>query len=186
MALLSSDRIVCTAREIVRTEGHERLSVRGLARQLNVTAPAIYDHLESKDAVLRAVAAAGYDELRATFSTSAETAIERMRERGLAYVRFAQTNPELFRLMFMFRPGAIAIEADNELNAATEVFEAGFDDVRQAIADGELVDSDPTHLTLTMWAAVHGVATVSLLAPAVADAVAGDVIDAMLTGLRPE
>ena len=58
MALLSAERIVGTAKQIVRTEGHERLSVRGLARRLDVTAPAIYDHLDSKEAVLRAVAAA--------------------------------------------------------------------------------------------------------------------------------
>lgn len=185
MALLSAERIVDTAKQIVRTEGHERLSVRGLARRLDVTAPAIYDHLESKDAVLRAVAASGYADLRTAHATRAETAIERMRERALAYVEFARTNPELFRLMFTFRPGAIAIEADNELGAATEVFEAGVDDVRQAITDGALVDRDPVHLSLTLWTAIHGVATVSLVAPPIADATAADVIDAMLAGLRP-
>ena len=186
MALLSQERIVHHAKEIVRTEGHARLSVRGLARQLDVTAPAIYDHIESKDAVLRAVAASGYDDLRAAYSTTAETAIERMRERALAYVEFARTEPELFSLMFMFRPNAIAIEADNELDAATEVFDDGVDDVRQAVADGALVDRDPIQITLTLWAAIHGVATVSLLAPPIADAVAADVIDAMLAGLRPD
>ena len=189
MALLSAERIVDAAKEIVRTEGPEGLSVRRLAGRLDVTAPAIYDHLDSKDAVLRAVAASGYDELTAAYSTTADTAdtaIERMRERALAYVEFARTNPELFRLMFMFRPDAIAIEADNELSAATDVFESGVDDVRQAIADGDLVDRDPVQITLTLWAAIHGVATVSLLAPSVAEAVAGDVIDAMLAGLRPD
>jgi AcrR family transcriptional regulator len=185
MALLSPERIVDTAKEIIRTEGHERLSVRGLARQLDVTAPAIYDHMESKDAVLRAVAASGYDELRTAYSTTADTAIDRMRERAIAYVEFARTRPELFRLMFMFRPTAIAIEADNELGAATDVFETGVDDVRQAIADGAVVDRDPIRVTLTLWAAIHGVATVSIVAPPVADAVAADVIDAMLRGLRP-
>ena len=103
--------------------------------------------MESKDAVLRAVAAAGYDELRAGYSTTAGTSIERMRERAAAYVEFARNRPELFRLMFMFRPNAIAIEADNELGAATDVFEAGLDDVRQAIADGSLVDRDPIQIT---------------------------------------
>lgn len=185
MALLSSERIVDTAKEIVRTEGHARLSVRGLARRLDVTAPAIYDHMPSKDAVLRAVAASGYDELLSMYATTADSAIERMRERSLTYVEFARTNPELFGLMFMFRPNAIAIEVDNELGAATDAFEAGVIDVRQAIADGDLVDRDPIQLTLTLWVAIHGVATVSIVAPSVANAVAADLIDAMLAGLRP-
>lgn len=185
MALLTRERIVHAAKELVRAQGRDRLSVRGLARELGVTAPAIYDHVESKDAVLRAVAASGYEDLRSTYSTTAGTAIERMHERALAYVEFARTNPEIFSLMFMFRPNAIAIEADNELDAATEVFDDGVDDVRQAIADGDLVDRDPVQLTLTLWAAIHGVATVSLVAPPIAEAVAADVIDAMLAGLRP-
>lgn len=185
MALLSSERIVDTAKEIVRTEGHARLSVRGLARELDVTAPAIYDHMASKDAVLRAVAAAGFDELDSAYASMGGRAIDRMRERSLAYVNFARTNPELFGLMFMFRPNAIAIEADNELGAATEAFEGGVIDVREAIADGDLVDRDPVKITLTLWAAIHGVATLSIMAPPVGDAVAADVIDAMFAGLRP-
>jgi hypothetical protein len=85
----------------------------------------------------------------------------------------------------MFRPNAIAIEADNELGAATDVFEAAQADVRLAIADGALADRDPVQLSLTLWAAVHGVATVSIVAPTVAEAVAADVVDAMLAGLQP-
>ena len=54
------------------------------------------------------------------------------------------------------------------------------------IADGSLVDRDPIQITLTLWAAIHGVATVSIVAPPVADAVAADVIDAMFRGLRPD
>lgn len=185
MALLTAERIVDTATEIVRTRGHEQLSVRGLARELSVTAPAIYDHMASKDAVLRAVAATGYDELRALYVTAAPRAIDRVRERALAYVEFARTHAEMFRLMFMFRPSAVAIEADNELGAASELFESSLVDIRQAITDGQLVDRDPVHLSLTLWAAMHGVANVAIVAPAISDAVGGDVVDAMLAGLSP-
>lgn len=185
MALLTRARIVEEARRVVERDGHEQLSLRGLAAALDVTAPALYDHVASKDDVLQAVAAQGYDELAASYDAQGERAIQRVRERALAYVEFARDHGELFRLMFMFRPHAVAIEIDNELSAATSVFEVGVDDVATAIGDGDLVDREPTQLGLTLWAAMHGVATVAILAPPVADAVAGDVIDALLAGLHP-
>ncbi len=185
MALLTRARIVGEALRLVEQNGYEQLSLRGLAASLDVTAPALYDHVASKDDVLQAVAAEGYRALQASYRAHGGQAIERVRERALAYVDFARDNPELFRLMFVFRPRAVAIEADNELNAATNVFESAVEDVRLAIADGELSDRDVDQLGLTLWAAMHGVATIATIAPPVADAVAGDVIDALLAGLRP-
>ncbi|MEM9517271.1 MAG: TetR/AcrR family transcriptional regulator [Actinomycetota bacterium] len=185
MALLTRARIVDQARQIIEADGHEQLSLRGLAGALDVTAPALYDHARSKDDLLQAVAALGYEELEAADAVGGERAIDRVRDRALAYVTFARDRPELFRVMFMFRPRAVAIEADNELPAATGVFDAAVDDVRQAIDDGDLVDRDADTLGLTLWAAMHGVATVATMAPPVADTVADDVIDALLAGLRP-
>ena len=185
MALLTRARIVDQARSIVEADGHEQLSLRGLAATLDVTAPALYDHAKSKDDLLQAVAACGYEELEAAYAVSGDRAIDRVRERALAYVAFARERPALFRVMFMFRPRAVAIEADNELPAATGVFDAAVDDVRQAIADGDVVERNANTLGLTLWAAMHGVATVATMAPPVAEAVAEDVIDALLAGLRP-
>ncbi|MFN3258730.1 MAG: TetR/AcrR family transcriptional regulator [Ilumatobacter sp.] len=187
MAMLTRERIIAAARNTVERDGHEQVSVRKLASELGVTAPALYDHVASKDEVLRAVAEQGYVALGEVSSVADELdrPIDRVRARALAYVEFARTHPELFRVMFMFRPAAVAIEADNELGAASEVFEAGQADLARAIAAGDLGGHDPVHLGLTMWAAVHGVATVSIIAPPVGASVAETVVDAMLAGLRP-
>lgn len=182
---LTRDRIVDEARRIVEARGSEQLSLRGLAAALDVTAPALYDHVRSKDEVLQAVAAQGYEALQASYDVHGDTAIERVRERALGYVQFARDRPELFRLMFMFRPRAVDIEHDNELSAATSVFEHALGDVHQAILDGDLVRRDPGELGLTLWASMHGVATIATLAPPVAEAVGPDVIDALLAGLHP-
>jgi AcrR family transcriptional regulator len=182
---LSRERIVDAARRAVDERGHEQLSLRRLASALDVTAPALYDHVASKSDLLRLVAEVGYHELAEASATELDRPIERVRARALAYVDFAQTHPELFRVMFLYRPAAVVIEADNELGAASDVFEVALVDLEQAIADGDLVDRPPTQLGLIMWAAIHGVATVSLIAPPVGSAVAIDVVDAMLAGLRP-
>lgn len=182
---LTRDRIVSAARRNIEDHGHEQLSLRKLAAELGVTAPALYDHVVSRDELLRLVAEQGYQALDTASVTTLEQPIDRVRSRAFAYVEFAQTHPELFRVMFLYRPAAVAIEADNELGAASEFYENGLIDLEQAIANGDLVDREPTQLGLVMWAAVHGIASVSLIAPPVGAAVAADVVDAMLAGLRP-
>jgi AcrR family transcriptional regulator len=138
MPLLSRDRIVAQAQETIERRGYEALSLRGLASSLDVTAPALYDHVQSKDDVLRAVAARGYEALAAASAVAGGRAIERVRERSLAYVRFARDRSELFRLMFRYRPAAVLIEADNELAAATNLFDTNSADLVRAISDGDL------------------------------------------------
>lgn len=176
---------MAVALDKIERDGHESVSLRSLARELDVTAPAIYDHVENKAEVLGAVATLGYLELTRSFDVEGDRAIDRCRSRARAYVTFAQRRPELFRVMFMYRPAAVDVEADNELSAASTTFDRGLEDITAAIADGDLVDRDPVQLNLTLWAAIHGVAQVALMAPPVADQVADDVIDAMLAGLRP-
>ena len=87
--------------------------------------------------------------------------------------------------MFLYRPGAVAIEADNELSAASSTFEDGVSDITQAIADGDIVNRDTIQINLTLWAAIHGVASIALIAPTLADQVVDDVVDAMFRGLAP-
>lgn len=54
--LLSTDRIVETARELVDAEGLAALSTRRLAAQLGVSGPSLYNHFRTKDEILEAVA----------------------------------------------------------------------------------------------------------------------------------
>lgn len=190
---LTRDRIVAVALDLIERHGHDALSLRALAAELEVTAPALYDHVDSKEALLQAVAVVGYEDLAvrsdraARLATDASTsaALARCRSGARTYVDYATERPELFRTMLRYRPDALPTEVDNELSAATSFFERGLDDVRQAIADGDFVDRDPVDVSLTIWAAIHGVATIALDVPEVAKHVADDVIDAVFTGLRP-
>ncbi|MEU3029549.1 TetR/AcrR family transcriptional regulator [Streptomyces incarnatus] len=54
--LLSTDRIVRTARELVDREGLAAVSTRRLAAELGVSGPSLYNHFRTKDEILEAVA----------------------------------------------------------------------------------------------------------------------------------
>jgi AcrR family transcriptional regulator len=54
--LLSTDRIVATARDLVDAEGLAAVSTRRLAAELGVSGPSLYNHFRTKDEILEAVA----------------------------------------------------------------------------------------------------------------------------------
>lgn len=54
--LLSTDRIIETARELVDAEGLAAVSTRRLAAELGVSGPSLYNHFRTKDEILEAVA----------------------------------------------------------------------------------------------------------------------------------
>ena len=80
----------------------------------------------------------------------------------------------------------IAIDVDNELDAASRAFEASFADISEMIKIGGLVNRDVVELSIMLWSAIHGVATVAMMMPNTEyEGLAGDVINAMLIGLHP-
>lgn len=181
---LHLDAIVAAAVQAV-DEG-DGLSLRGVARDLGVTAPALYDHIRSKDDLLRLVAQAGYDELarRWTDLDTTDTG-EWVRRSSAAYVAFALERPGLFSVMFRYRPAFVAGPGEVEDEGATAVFRQALDVLVGAVDRGEL-HGDPLAMALALWASVHGVATVRSMSPEMHDAhwLLDLVVDTLLTGWK--
>jgi len=190
---LTRDAIITTARRLLRTVGFDQTSLRRLATELGVTAPALYAHVTDKGDLLAALADTGFRELAARFDAIDADGLTdpllRARTHSLAYVDQALDDPDLFRVMFLFRPGSIDLPGvDNVLPSATVAFERAADTVAGAIAAGVIHPShDPLTAALTLWTTAHGVATVLLMGiPSDSSgraAVAEGVIDVCLAGL---
>lgn len=81
----------------------ESLSFREMARQIGVSANAVYRHFENKDSFLTALAAKGFQRLETEQSQTlqyANSQPEALKLFGLAYINFAKNNRNLFALMF--------------------------------------------------------------------------------------
>ncbi len=79
------------------------VSLREMAREVGVSATAVYRHFPDKGALMSALAQAGLDRLGAVQRQAAESAgggAAGFLATGRAYVRFALANPALFRLIF--------------------------------------------------------------------------------------
>ncbi len=184
---MNLDEIVDGAMGIIDDQGADALSMRGLARELGVSAPALYEHLDSRDQLLRILAQQGYDDLHSRWGVISGSALEWLLETGRAYVDFAVERPELFMLMHRFSPGAILGDPDIEHPAASALFDEGLDHIAAAIEAGDLRNDEPLDIAVALWAAAHGVAMVAIMTPGLADAtdLATRVVGGLLEGLRP-
>jgi AcrR family transcriptional regulator len=187
---LSRDAILAAARALVVQHGRSALSLRPLAARLDVTAPALYAHFESKESLLVALAEEEFSRLIVEIESSGGGAdpLDRVRAQSHAYVRYAVANPALFEIIFEFRPAwGPAPAAARELPLASKAFEISAVAVTEAIRAGELREQDPLMASLTIWAAVHGIATVVAAMPQLGDdyeaALVDSVIDSVLAGL---
>jgi AcrR family transcriptional regulator len=133
------------------------LSLRQLAREVGVSATAVYRHFPDKQALLSALAAAGIEQLGQFQQQAAADAPNNsaaFAATGRAYVRFALANPALFRLIFsQSGPVGESIFGDN---LAARLLQQRADTATR---------HDPAatrQLMVQAWAVVHGLAMLML------------------------
>jgi AcrR family transcriptional regulator len=138
------------------------LGLRELAREVGVSAAAIYRHFPDKGALMAALAHEGLERLAAaqrgaTAAAGGEKA--GFLGSGLAYVRFAVDNPALFRLIFS------SARSDDGLDASIEQVSPAMRGLRQDIErlmpPGMSAAARKT-AALHSWALVHGLAQLLL------------------------
>jgi AcrR family transcriptional regulator len=143
--------LVAAALDLLEAGGEAALSLRAAARACGVSAMAPYRHFASKEDLLEAVAARGFEDLAVALEAADAAAAghEALAAQGAAYVAFARRRPALFRLMFMRpcrTPGPSRAYGILARRAA-------------ALAGPGMPAED---LTLAAWSLVHGLAALIL------------------------
>ena len=100
-----SERIIATAWDQIAQQGASALSLRAIARKLNISAPSIYNYFPDRDALVTALIIEAYQsfgnqQLEARDSISPENLAGRLKAIGLAYRRWALTYPQRYQLIF--------------------------------------------------------------------------------------
>ncbi len=94
-----------TAWKQIAEFGAAALSLRAIARELNITAPAIYNYFPDRDALVTALIIDAYtsfgdSQLEARDSIPENKLSERMTAIGIAYRNWAHTHPQRYQLIF--------------------------------------------------------------------------------------
>lgn len=159
------DRIITQACELYLADGLDGFSMRKLARQVGVTAPALYRHYESREHVLADLVREAFRTFSAALYRALEgrTPLERFQRAGAAYLDFALREERWYGLLFISpeQIGMSALPEDIEAMGCA-IHQFWVDRVRECMDAGVLRSGDPVQVSLTMWAHAHGLVSLYL------------------------
>ena len=99
----SREDILEAARSLLLERGHDKLSLRGVARRASFSPAGLYEYFDNKDALVNAVAERIEQQLRLRLQAVADEAAEgqeRLVRILMAYIAYARENPEDFQLLY--------------------------------------------------------------------------------------
>jgi AcrR family transcriptional regulator len=161
--------IMDTARKLFAAEGYEAVSMRRIADAIEYSPTAIYVYFRDKDALIRDLCREDFGRLAAISNRLAEISdpIERIRQLGHAYVRFAVKHPNHYRLMFMTPDKNVELDhadLDRRGNPDVDGYAFLLHAVREAFDAGRFLPElkSPELIAQIFWAVPHGVASLQI------------------------
>ncbi|KZD20774.1 transcriptional regulator [Tardiphaga robiniae] len=181
--------LIAAALELAEEGGADAVSVREAARRAGVSPGAPFRHFPSRNDLMSAVAEEAQRRFRVSIAaaiagTSADDPLARFRAFGMAYMRWAMTNPAHFEVIssgkYFSHDQSEALREDNdELIAMTEQL------LMDALAQGQLRSSDLRVIKIAGRALVYGFARMKIDGHfprwGVADAEADQMAEAIIT-----
>ncbi len=193
-----SRSILDAARDLFVAEGYQNVSIRKIAERIEYSPAAIYGYFGSKDDIFFALAEEGF---RLLFSCTAEVRggevtaeqpadpLDSIRGALMTVYAFSKSHPEYFALMFVDR-SVPRISKNWERFGFIHEMRARMNDlIQQAIDAGTFpAGSRPDAVFRILMTGILGASVIGLcdrLSPGEdADAIARDILEATLTGLR--
>ena len=160
------DAILQAAVEMIREKGADKLSLRAIARKIDYSPAGLYEYFGSKEEIIEAVCTRANAYLnRYLRGVSTDLALDDyLIELGLAYVRYARENPEMFTMMFtnMSGPeGSFTVDDMSDEDAFSVVVKA----IQSGMESGEIASGgglDAFSISYGLWAVVHGMAVLQV------------------------
>ena len=136
----------------IAEEGAPALSLRGIARQLGITAPAIYNYYPRRDDLVTALIVDAFTSLgnsqKAALEALPEDALgERLATLGMAYRTWAVAYPQRYQLIFGTPIPGYHAPADITLPAAAWALTPLIHTLQAAYQDGQLKTEELSSLT---------------------------------------
>jgi AcrR family transcriptional regulator len=152
--------------ELLRAVGDpSEVSVRAVASRVGRTTPQIYEHFAGRTDLLHEAAKHALVGMAARVDAAVGQSPDfrkRLRARAHAYVDFAASNPNAYRVLFMS-------PAETELSPTELLDLAGMGavvrDLKDAKKAGRLAWPNVEQVALTMWVSLHGIASLKVTHP---------------------
>ena len=161
------EQILNAARELFAERGYEAVTMREIGKRIEYSATALYNHFADKEALVRELCRRDFSDFAQRFLDAvvgSKSPIDSMCRAGLVYLSFAEQFPQHYRLMFMTPLPETPPEADEREDPRMNAYVF----LRQLV-DGLLAGkylradlTNPDLIAQTIWAVVHGAASLEL------------------------
>lgn len=157
------EQLVRAARDLLVEGGLGAVSMRRVASQCGLSATAIYRHFPDKDALLSAAVLDGFRRFGAYLLDALEkpTPLERYRQIGRRYFDFARAHRHEYQLIFMTDCAGLGLQKLDETSKQeiSGTFQLLQDRIAECQAAGLFEAGDARALAASVWASVHGLAS---------------------------
>ena len=172
--LETRDVILRAAAGLLDDGGYDGLSLRQLAARIAYTPTTVYRYFSDKDELVGALLVEGYAAFTRAMGAAAESAsdpFDQLHAMGQAYVEFGLAHPVMYRVLFMQHPEIWRRIPPERVEAAcgAYAFQLLVSAVQRAIATGRTREKDAEAASLARWALMHGVVSLCLALPHLAD-----------------
>ena len=143
--------IITAAVNLVREQGESALNARNIASSLNCSTQPVFSNFATMEELRSAVIEAAETLCDAYITREVEKAeYPPYKASGMAYIRFAKEEKELFKLLYMRDRTMERIPKETKINTQME---------SMVQSNTKLNGMDAKLFHLEMWAYVHGIAT---------------------------
>lgn len=167
--------LLAAAERLVADRGIEALSLRTIATEVGVSHMAPYAHFKNKTELLKAVAAAGFNQLGNNLKNiqqKSNQSNELLLLYGVAYIEFATNNPQIYKLMLrQIHPN----QPRTSKSLATEELQPSINEtllreasnkpylfLRDCFVNNQSDEKTINIQTLGAWSLVHGIASLMI------------------------
>jgi AcrR family transcriptional regulator len=157
------ERILTCACDLYLDDGLEGFSMRKLARNVGVTAPALYRHLQGKAVVLLDVVGEAYQTLIRYLhpALGGRTPDDRFALAGAGYMNFALEHPRYYEILYSYTEFLGLDELPEEIRKLVAgIHQFWRDRVQECMDAGILKRDDPEKVGRTFWAVSHGLLSI--------------------------
>ena len=168
---ITKEDIVKTALELVRSGSAHALNARAIASAMNCSTQPVFSNFATLDQLAAEVKNAAYDHYLSFIKEEVESGeYPQYKAFGMAYVRFAKEEKELFKFLFMCDRTGSDFPSPPDFEKSVQII----------MESNGITKEEATLMHLEMWSCVHGIGSMIVTSFLTLD---DDIISRMLSDI---
>jgi AcrR family transcriptional regulator len=156
--------IIEVAARLCREQGLQKMSLRGVAKEVGISAPSLYEYFKNKDALIDTLRDLQRTRLAAALTEKLDPSKpvkNRLFDMAKAYIEFALQQPDSFQLLFSLPTSRTSIDTEPE---ADSPYLPLVSTCKEAIKSREVAPhiKEPEMLAFQLWSLMHGIASLRI------------------------